>query len=63
MSDFKIGDKVMRVKGRYNRMEIGMTDIIVDIAHGNLYLKKNGIGHSPSNFKKVAITNWRKELQ
>ena len=64
MKYFKKGDRVKRVEGHYQHMEIGDTDIVVkDVVnkYGSVSLKKFGTGHSQKSLK--VMPTWRERME
>lgn len=54
MTEFKVGDKVKRISGSYNRMCVGDLDIIRYVnSSTSMDLKHHGNGHMPESFELV----------
>jgi len=64
MTDFKVGDRVKRIKGEHSGMITGDEDVVVDIVMGgSLKLKKYSDGaHAEYNFELANHIATMKEL-
>lgn len=58
MHKFTKGDKVKRIKGRYEGMQVGDIDTVVHADDEGVVLDKFGPGHSPSALVIVEGASW-----
>lgn len=58
MVKFKKGDKVKRIKGRYEGMSLGDIDTVVHANDDEVILEKFGAGHSPSSLALIESASW-----